>query len=270
MALFQQFDQIRLLLEQPLLVFVLILTRISTLMMTAPIFGSKEVPLQVRALLTVLLAMLVMPLYWDTPIEHPGNLVNGIVILGGEALIGLALGLGVMIVFGGVQMAGQLIGQLAGMSLADVFSPGFDDRVPVISQLLFYVAMAVFVVIGGHRQVVGALLDTFESLPLGTGGMPTSIADTMVNLIALSFELGIRAAAPVMAAVLLAIIVVGLIGRTVPQMNIMALGFSLYGMVGLASLAITIGSMAWVFQDQIDFVLESLATSLSFNTPSAN
>ncbi len=267
MALLQQIDQLRSLAEQPLLVFVLVLTRVGTLVMTAPIFGSNEVPRQVRALLALLLSALVMPLYWNTPIETPGNIVNGLVILGSEALIGLALGLGVMIVFGGVQMAGQLIGQLAGMSLADVFSPGFGDRVPVISQFLFYVAMAVFVVIGGHRQVVGALLDTFESLPIGTGGVPTSIADTMVTLIAHSFELGVRAAAPVMAAVLMAIIVVGLIGRTVPQMNIMALGFSLYGMVALASLSVVIGSMAWIFQDQVDVVLETLAEALTRNTP---
>ncbi len=81
-------------------------------------------------------------------------------------MIGLVLGLGIKILLAGIQLAGQIISQLSGLALADVFQPNLGTTVPVFSQLLLYVTLAVFVVLGGHRMVMAALLDTFAVLPL--------------------------------------------------------------------------------------------------------
>ncbi len=246
-------------------VFTLVLTRVSGLVMTAPVFGSNEIPMRVRGLFAVAIALLVTPLQAQAMIEPPDTTLNYLVYLGGEALIGLLLGLGILILFSGIQLTGQIISQLSGMSLADVFSPGFDANVPVFAQLMFYVTMAVFVVIGGHRLVMAALLDTFQMIPPGSGSLSGSVVDVVTTIVSQSFVLGIRAAAPVMTALLLSTLVLGLISRTLPQLNIIAIGFGLNSMVVLGGLMFSLGAIAWMFQEQVQITLDLLVESLAYD-----
>ncbi len=210
--------------EPRIIVFVLVLTRISGLVLTAPVLGAREAPMRVRAFLAVAMALVVAPLTWDAPLESPRNLLQLGVLVGGELILGATLGLGVMIIFTGIQVAGQLIGQVSGMSLGDVFNPELNEDVHAVSQLLFYATMAVFVIVGGHREVIVALLDTFTALPPGAGSASAGTVDALVNLMEQSFSLGIRAAAPTLTALLLSTVVLGLVSRTLPQLNALALG----------------------------------------------
>ena len=249
------------------LLFTLVLTRVSGLTMTAPIYGTKEVPMQVRALLAVALAVLITPGQWDTAIEYPENTINYMVFVGAELLIGVCLGLGVLLLLSGVYLAGQLIGRVGGLMLADVFDPGLQTSVPTISRLLYLVTLAVFVCSGGHRMVMSALLDTFESIPPGGGAFPTSIAEAFVLILQESFCLAVRAAAPVVTALLLSTMVLGLIGRTLPQLNILMVGFGLNSMLSFATLFLTLGIAAMAFQSRLEPVLEILLEALHAPRP---
>lgn len=248
--------------EHQLIVFLLVLGRISGLMLTAPLLGGRDVPRQFKALLTFVLALLVAPLQWDTSFPRPANVIDAAVMIGCELAIGGVLGLGVMILFTGLQVAGQTIGQLSGMSLGELFDPTFDDNSHVFSQLMFHITLAVFVAIGGHRLVVAALVDTFAALPPGSG-LPGGIAETLTTLTAQSFALGIRAAAPVLTALLLSLVVLAIIGRAVPQLNVLMLGFGLNSLVALAVLALSLSGVAYVFQEELNVTLETLRTALS-------
>ncbi len=245
-----------------LMLFMLVLARVSGLVMTAPVFGSAEVPARVRALLAVGLSVLITPLYWGLSVPATGDLVQFTILMAAEGLLGVTIGVGVMLLFAGIQIAGQVIGQLSGMQLADVFNPGFDSGVPVFSQLFYLVSLAVFVIIGGHRLVIHSLLDTFRILPPGTGGVSSSLVETMSVLMAQSFSLGVRAAAPAMAALLLATLLLALIGRTLPQLNVMALGFSVNALLTLAVLSVSLGAAALVLQAHIEPTLERLVESV--------
>jgi len=244
------------------IIFTLVLVRVSALVMVAPIFGSSEVPTRIRGLLAVALALMIVPLELQKETSTPENVVDYLVLVGAETLVGLTLGLGILVLFSGVQVAGQVISQMSGLQLADVFNPGFDSDVPVFSQLLYYVAMAVFVIIGGHRKVMEALLDTFVWLPAGAGGFSRSITDAMTGLLAQSFELGVRAAAPAMVALLLATLVLGLISRTLPQLNVMNIGFGINTGVTLGTLCISLGAGAWIFADRLEGAIELLLAAL--------
>ena len=243
-------------------VFVLVLTRVSGLVMTAPVFGSRNVPLRVRAFLAIALAFLITPLQGGGLSVAPGNLLELLVFVGREALLGLALGLSVLILFTGLQLTGQLMGQISGMSLADVFDPSYETDVSIFSQLLDLVAVAVFLAIGGHRQVLAALLDTFQNLPVGNADLPSSVVSTLVALLGESFEIGLRAAAPVMVALLLSVLILGLISRTLPQLNVIAVGFSLNGLIMLAALALCLGAMVHVLVPNVAGVIERVQAAL--------
>ncbi len=251
-----------LLLDQAL-VFTLVLARVSGVIMTVPIFGSRQVPIPARALLTVAMALLITPTQIGALRQRPQTIVDYALAGTGELLIGVVLGLGVVILLAGVQLAGQLISQLSGMALADVFQPGLDTSMPVISQLLVQVALAVFVLAGGHRLVMAGLLDTFGSVPLGVGLTGGSVVAGLLALLAESFELGVRAAAPAVTALLLATLLMGLVSRTMPQINILVVGFGANVMVTLAVVLFSLAAVAWTFNDAIGPALDELKTSLA-------
>ena len=245
------------------LLFTLVLTRVSGLVITAPIFGGNDVPPQVRAMLAFALAVLVTPTQLATTVAAPTTLLGYLLVMGSELLVGLTLGLGITILLSGLQLTGQIIGQLSGMALAEVFNPAFDTSVPLISQILHLFALAVFVTIGGHRLVMGGLLGTFETMPPGTGFLSTTLTEAFTTLATQSFVLGIRAAAPATAALLLATVVLGLISRTLPQLNVLSFGFGINALVTFGALWFSLGAIGFVFQEQIEPAMELLVQAIA-------
>lgn len=243
-------------------IFTLVLVRIAALAAIAPFFGSAEVPLRVRALLAVAISALVVPLEIDKATAAPATTTAFLIAAGAEALVGLTLGLGVLVLFSAVNVAGQMISQASGMQMAEVFDTGGETQLPVLSKLLFWVTLAVFVTIGGHRHVLAALLDTFEWMPPGQGMVTASVGSAMTSILSQSFVLGVRAAAPAMMALVLATLILGLAGRTLPQLNVMSLGFSLNTLVTLGAICLALGTAAWTFQEPLEPVLESLSDAL--------
>lgn len=238
------------------LIFVLVLTRVGAMLTALPFIGSQTIPIQVRALLAVALSFVITPLHWGVEPPQPANLIEFAVIIGRESLLGLALGSAIMILLSGMQLAGQVISQMSGMSLADVVNPNFDTQVPLFSHLLELVALALFFLIGGDRQVMDALLGSFAWMPPGSGTLPANLTDALSVVASHSFDTGLRAAAPIMVAMLLAILVVALISRTLPQLNAIVIGMNFNAMVVLLMLGLTLGSAAWVFQEATDDVTE--------------
>src|SRR5262245_818833 len=237
------------------MVFTLVLTRTSALIATAPIFGSLALPRRVKAFLAVTLSLLVTPVFLNTSLPPAGSLLEYGRLMVNEALVGLLLGLGIHILFSGVQVAGQIVSQMSGLSLAEVADPAFNEDASVFSQLFYFLTLAVFVAIGGHRIVTEALLETFTWAPPGHAALGETVVEVIANVTTQSFALGIRAAAPLMVALLLATIVLGLISRTLPQINIIAIGFGLSAMVLMGVLFLSLGALAWTFQEPILEVL---------------
>jgi flagellar biosynthetic protein FliR len=244
------------------ILFTLVLTRVSGLTVTAPIYGGKDVPMRVRALLSLALALLMMPSQWHAATPYLGTTLNYLVFIGCELTVGMFLGLGVTVLLSGMELAGEMIGHTGGLMLAETYDPGADINTPIISRLLWFVSLSIFVCIGGHRLMIAGLLDTFETIPVGGRVFSQSLADAFVTLVSQSFALGIRVAAPALVALLLGTLVLGLISRTVPQLNILILGFGLNSLLIFAALALTLGGVAWTFQEQIEPALETLLDAL--------
>jgi flagellar biosynthetic protein FliR len=240
------------------LLFTFVLARVSGLVMTVPVFTGSEVPMQVRGLLSVAMALVLTPTQWGVHWPAPTGVIDYAILMAGELLIGLVLGLGIVILLSGMQVAGQVIAQMSGMALAEVLAPGSDDQVPLFSGMLNMTALAVFVVIGGHRALIDGLLHTFVTLPIGQGGGGASMAQAALNLLSGSFFLAMRAAAPGMIALLLATLVLGLVGRTLPQLNILVLGFGINSLVVLSTLSVSIGAVAILVSDYFEPALKSL------------
>lgn len=254
-----------------LILLILVLVRTSGIMLFAPVFGTNETPPTFRALLALTISVLVVPVQAVAKVPLPTSLIDLGVMLVGETMIGLTLGLGIMILFSAFQLTGQMIGQLSGMSLGDVYNPSFNDSVPLLSNFLYLTTLAAYMLIGGHRLLMGGLLDSFQAIPPGMAVLPEGSERLVVNLFTESFELGIRAAAPASVALLLATVVLGLVSRSLPQLNILALGFGFNAIVTFSVLSITIGGACWLLQERleptIDLLLETLVPSSTPHPP---
>ncbi len=238
------------------IVFTLVIARVGGIVVTAPIFGGNEIPAQVRVLLTFALSVLVAPVQLSRHATLPTTPVDWLLAIISETLVGLILGLGLLVIFSGMQIAGQLISQLGGMSIGEVFNPQFDTNMPLFSQLLHMFALALFAISGGHRQAMQALLDTFAALPCGQLLVSDSLVDTCTTLITQSFHMGIRVAAPAVLALLLATLVLGIISRTLPQLNVLSFGFGVSALVTFGIVWVSLGAVAIVFQHYIDLGLD--------------
>jgi flagellar biosynthetic protein FliR len=253
-------------LNQAALVFVLALARVGALYMAVPHLGGAMLPVRVRACLAAATALLLTVSLWRPDFPVPGGLMQTALWVAGEAAIGLALGFGVAVVFAALQVAGQIIAQVAGTSIGDVFNPGLDENMPIYSVMLYYLALAIFVLSNGHELLLASLLETYRVLPPASNGLLTSlsgIAPAFAEALTQSFGLGIRVAAPVMTALLLSALLIGLIGRTMPQFNILAIGFGLNSFVALGAMAMSLGAMAWVFEDEFASGLDSILSVLA-------
>ena len=245
-----------------LVLLTLVVTRTSGIMLVAPVFGTNEVPPTVRALLAFTLALLMMPAQVAGGTPSPQNLLDFSLMLTAETLIGLTLGLGVMVFFSAFQLMGQVIGQLSGMSLGDVFNPGTNDNMPIFSQLLYLVTLAAYMLIGGHRLLLGGMLDTFQTIPPGTAVVAAGTERLFVNLLTESFELGLRPAAPATVALLLATLVLGMVSRALPQLNVLALGFGFNALVTFSVLSISFAGACWILQDRLGGAIEAILDTL--------
>ena len=241
-----------------LVIFALVLLRISGVVMVGTPLADVTIPMRAKALLIVALALLVTPMQREVVTQLPEGVGAFFLVAGGELLVGLALGVGMLILFAGIQLAGALVGTISGMALSEVFNPGINDSVPLFSQLYYLIAVAVFLIVGGQRYVIGGLLDTFATIPPGQGAIAETTLETITRLLQMSFGLGIRVAAPTVLALLLATLVMGLISRTLPQLNILMFGFGFNAFILLGMLAVTLGSTAWLLEDQIGVWVQTM------------
>lgn len=222
----------------------LLSTRVMGLLTAAPFFGIGAVPMRVRASLALLIALLLLPVV-GLP-ANPENLGSlGLMTLS-ELMIGLIIGFIITLFFAGVTIAGEMVGIQTGLSAATAFDPTSNTSMPVIANLLYMSAIAIWFAVGGHMIMLRALADSFSLIGPGESLFAT---DGFVNLalgFQMSVEVAFRIAAPITAAILLANVAMAVLARTAPQMNVFMLAFPIticFGLFLLGATLIGFGSL---------------------------
>ena len=184
----------------------------------------------------------------------------------GEFALGLVLGLGVLIVLSGLQLAGELIDQQTGLSMGQLSNPGMEISGSVTGQFLFLFGVTVLLVmepINGHLLMVSSLVETFQTLPVGEAYITSSTVELLQTVMHRSLVLGIQVAAPMLAAMSLVALTMGFLGRTVPQLNILVIGFPVRASVSLLILALTISGAAAAIVDAVPETIDTIRRNLS-------
>lgn len=213
--------------------FLLIFSRITGTLTSAPVFGSKSIPVFARIGLSVLLALFMLPMSTLAAARQPSSLV----ILAWWALLellyGLTAGFVASLFLQSVQMAGQMIDMQVGFGMVNVFDPQFGQQVPLIGNFKFLMAMVVFLALQGHHILISAMAENFRAVPLGMPIQLGKATEFMVDAVANMFVMALRIALPVMGTVLMTDVALGILARIMPQMNVFVVGITGKLVVGI-------------------------------------
>lgn len=212
--------------EMLLPAFALVLARVAGLVLAVPMLSSRQIPRLVKVWLVVTLSLMAFPVV--SP-HLPRSLTLGQAAAGmiGEFIIGEILGLGAGMVFFAAQLAGKMVSHQSGMALGTVFNPVFESQSTVLDQIWFFTTLLLFLALRGHIAVVTVLIDSFRTVPPLMAEFDGALADFLVAILRNMFELGIRLAGPAILALLLTSLIMGFLTKTMPQLNILSVGFSL-------------------------------------------
>ncbi len=194
--------------------------------------------------------------------------VDYVAVLAREFALGFALGLGVMIILSALELAGQLIDQQTGTALGEIFNPGLGSTSSPSGQLLFLLGTAVLLVMppwDGHLRLFASLLDTFRVLPPGAAVLTDDGLALLQALFGQSLVLALKVAAPTLAAMSLVALTMGFLGHTVPQINILVVGFPVRIVLGLGILLLTLSGFGTVVAEALDQALNKLASTIALS-----
>jgi flagellar biosynthetic protein FliR len=218
--------------------FLLTVFRLAGLFLFAPILTSSMVPVRYKAIMVFLLGAAVFPMISvKIPVGMlPVDVITMVPLLVREAMIGFTIGLIASIPMLSLEMSGVIAGQQMGLGLARVYNPDSDSEADVLGQMLYTIALGGFLAGHGVESMMDSVLETFSTIPLGGVDCAMAPLSTVTAVLTAGFELAIRVTTPVSGAVLLMTIVLGVIGKTMPQINIMSIGFTFKIAIGLLAL----------------------------------
>ena len=226
------------LLQDHAAVFLLMLTRCSGIFMIAPFFGSLNIPVMVRAAAAFLFAVVLFPVVDGLgPVEAPTSVLMYTAAVLEELFIGWLIGFVAYVCFSAIHMAGKVMDMQVGFAIVNVMDPTSGQQIPLIGSFLYNLGIIVFLVTNGHHMIITALAESFRVVPLLTMQPNLSLTMIMVNFTNGVFVTGMKIAMPVTFAILLVNVALGILARTMPQMNIFVVGIPLQLMVGVGILA---------------------------------
>ena len=232
--------------------FVLILVRMAGLFLTAPVFSSKNINVMVKAAWILLVTFLIFPVVDFDPNTLPApGLGLGLAVIR-EVLVGLSIGMGATMILSGVQMAGQIADTQMGLGLANVIDPMTNTQVSVMGQFYYMVGILVFLSVNGHHMLIKALVDSFSVVHLGQAHFTPALGTKMMDLFSQMFFIAFRVGAPIIGALFITNMALGVVARTVPQMNVFIVGMPLNLGVGLLIAATSMSFFVYVMQGIID------------------
>jgi flagellar biosynthesis protein FliR len=220
--------------------FLLVLIRFSGLMVAAPMLGSSNVPLAAKVGFAFFGAMLITPTLPMLEVGLPDANIAFALLAVGEFLIGLLVGFVVGMVFSAVQVGGQIMDMQSGFGMMNVFNPALETQSSIFGFFLFILAVLYMVVMNLHHVMIRGFVHTFEVIPIGGFAAKPDLLWEMTRWGQAMFVDGLIIAAPVAAAMMLAYVTMGLLGRVVPQIQLFVVGFPVTIATGLIVTALSI------------------------------
>jgi len=221
-------------------IFILVFIRIAAMVFMAPLFSSQHIPMRLKAALAAVIAVLLFPwvmTFKPLPFHGLWDLAVG---LSGEFALGAALGYIFSLIFSAVMLAGQVAGFQMGFGIVNVIDPMSSSELSVISVFKNLLALLIFLSINAHHWIIWIMAESFEKMPLMHFSLGGNHVEYILKLAGQMFLTSIKIAAPLIAVSLFTSVAMGLVARTVPQINVFIVGFPLQIAVGLFTFGVSL------------------------------
>jgi flagellar biosynthetic protein FliR len=224
------------------------LMRIGAMLLATPVFYSRQFPVRLRLLLSLILTWLIAPTLPPQPAAEVLS-QTGFLIMFQQLLIGVCMGFILQMVFAALVFGGQVIAYSMGLGFASMVDPQNGVQVPVLAQYYLILATLLFLTFNGHLLAIDLLADSFHSLPVAVDGITRNSLREVVAWASRLFAGGLLIALPIMGAMLMVNLGMGIVMRAAPQLNIFSVGFPITMLMGFALMWVTLPNVLAVFTD---------------------
>jgi len=238
--------------------FVLVSARVAGLFLVEPLWSMTAVPKTVRGAVAVVLSVVLLPTIHPVT-ALPDDMVAMAMVLAGETLFGVAMGMIGAFLLQGVVIAGEVASLQMGLSLGQALGSLPEGATVGVGQLQGYFAMSIYLILGGHLALYQALAASFATVPAGQAVRGIGGGREIVDLAGAVFSGGIRAAAPVLVALLLAHVALAILGKAVPQLNVMMVSFPVTISIGLVAFGATLPFLGAFLSATVGAIPEQVA-----------
>ncbi len=241
---------------------VLIFARVAALFTTAPIFGNRAIPKQVKVGLAALITLALLPLVGPKVGAAPVDLVSMAGQVAAETAVGLCLGFMVQLLLSAFQMAGYYIDTQMGFGIINILNPFTEQQTSAMGQFMYQLGMTLFLVGGGHLFLISTVAGSYLTVAPGGAHFNGDMSGAFTGFLGQLFIVAIKIAAPAAAVLLVVDVAFGIIARTVPQMNVFIVGMPVKIIVGVLTLALVLPVVALVVTQIPTFIASGAQTLL--------
>jgi flagellar biosynthetic protein FliR len=226
--------------EREVILFALVLSRVAGIFAALPVFGGKRLPTKIKIVVIVMITLVCFPALALTPPAVPSSTFALILLVLREVMVGLTLAFVTQIIFSAVEFSGQIIGLQMGFSISSIIDPTSGGQVQIMSVMQSLLATLMFLSMNIHHLFIRTIVDSFRILPLAGWHINGETVMFLAKATSDVFVLGVRLAAPVMVALLLTSVTLGIMARAFPQMNVFMISMPLNIGIGFIVLGLTL------------------------------
>lgn len=239
-------------------VFLLIMVRITAFFLITPIFGRRSIPNIFKIGFAMLIAIMIASTMDITIDKRYNNMISYTLLVFAEFMAGMILSYVTYLAFLALYMAGQIIDMQIGFGMVNVIDPQSNIQIPLTANFYNIIAILAFLAIDGHHLLVSAIYYSFNVLPLGGFNINDVVAGDIIRIFSESFALGFKIAAPIVVVIFIINLALGILARTVPQMNVFFVGLPLKIFVGLAMLALMFPLFSYIMDSLTDNMFKNI------------
>ncbi|MFP4497629.1 MAG: flagellar biosynthetic protein FliR [Vulcanimicrobiota bacterium] len=232
--------------QETAITFVLVLSRIGGVIIASPIFSSRSIPRKIKVILALVIALMVFPAL-PTVKNFPLQTAYMIYEIFSQLALGLLVGFAVTLLFAGLQAAGSIIDFVMGFSMSTVVDPSFNMNASVVSRMYYFLALILFLIMGGHHWIILGLINSFKIIPIQATPITPGLIDYIIRAFSDILLIAFNCAAPILIAIILVDVTAGFIARTAPKLNILFITFPFKIALGMFLLTALLPTTLFVF-----------------------
>ncbi|MBS4536036.1 flagellar type III secretion system protein FliR [Clostridium sp. D2Q-14] len=220
-------------------IFLLVFIRMTGIFIITPIFSRTNIPTILKVSLSLIISIITFTTIGEQDLIIEGN-IHLMILIFKELTIGLIIGFISYLFFVSLIIAGQIIDTQIGFGMANVFDPQHNTQVPITGNFYYILALLIFLTIDAHHWFLQAIVKSYSVLPIGNINLNDGILNQIIVIFSEIFNIGFKISSPVLATIFLSNVLLGILARTVPQMNVFVVGMPLKIVVGLLTIFITL------------------------------